>query len=260
MKKLFLASIAFTALAAGPALAADRPVYRRPVVVATPMYSWTGPYVGVGAGYGSGRSNQTDPGISCTFFGTCPVGCIEDDDECLPADGSYRLRGGILGGGAGFNWQLGRWVYGVEGDYSWTGISGSSSTCGAASPIPHPCGTDLQSLGTLRGRIGYAAGVIGNWLPYVTGGLAVGTVRGWDALFPASGSDFRAGWTVGAGVETAITQNWTLKVEYLHVDLGSRQTFNVVPSVPETVSLTADVVRLGLSYKFGNYYAPVVTK
>src|SRR5262249_10977143 len=193
-------------------------------------------------------------------FGTCPAPVVGLDPKVCggPADGSYKLRGGILGGGAGYNWQLGRWVYGVEGDYSWADISGSSNTCGALSPIPHSCGTDLRSLGTLRGRIGYAVGVIGNWLPYVTGGLAVGEVHAWDSLFPSSGRDFRTGWTVGGGVETAITHNWTFKVEYLYVDLGSRETFNVVPGVPETVSFRANIIRFGLNYKFG--YVPVVTK
>jgi outer membrane immunogenic protein len=233
------------------------------VASAAPLFNWTGTYIGAAGGYGWGNSNQTDPGISCTFFGTCPVVCVQDDDEGPPcpglsADGSYAVRGGILGAGAGFNWQLGRLVYGIEGDYSWANINGSSNTCGATSPIPHSCGTGLQSLGTLRGRIGYAAGVTGNWLPYVTGGLAVGEVQAWDALFAASGSDFRSGWTVGAGVETALTRNWTLKVEYLYVDLGSRQMFNIVPGVPETVSFKTNVIRAGINFKFGG--PVVVTK
>src|SRR5262245_48630657 len=93
-------------------------------------------------------------------------------------------------------------------------------------------------------------GVTGNWLPYVTGGLAVGELKAWDALFPSSGNDFRAGWTVGGGMEVAFLRNWTFKVEYLYVDLGSQQMFNVVPGVPETVSFTANVVRGGINYKF----------
>jgi outer membrane immunogenic protein len=217
------------------------------IACAAPINNWSGLYIGIAGGYGWGNSNQTDPGIGCSFFKTCT------DDT---SDGSYAVRGGILGGGVGFNWQLARWVYGVEGDYSWADISGSSNTCGAATPIPHPCGTDLQSLGTLRARIGYALGVTGNWLPYVTGGLAVGEVHAWDALFPSSGSDFRAGWTVGGGVETAIMRNWTFKVEYLYVDLGSRETFNVVPGVPETVKFTTNILRAGINYKFG--YTPII--
>ena len=93
-------------------------------------------------------------------------------------------------------------------------------------------------------------GATGNWLPYVTGGLAVGEVQAWDALFPASGSAFRAGWTVGGGVEVGITRNWTAKIEYLDVDLGSQQMFNIVPGIPETVSFTANIIRAGVNYRF----------
>src|SRR5262245_43813776 len=84
----------------------------------------------------------------CDFFGTCPT--------TEPADGSYSVTGGIIGGTLGYNWQRGPWVFGVEGDYSWADVSGSSQTCGATSPVPHACGTKLESFGTLRGRIGYA--------------------------------------------------------------------------------------------------------
>jgi outer membrane immunogenic protein len=220
--------------------------------VSTPLYNWTGPYAGIAGGYGWGHSNQTDPGgIPCNFFGTCPPPPPPPPDDV--GDGSLSVNGGNIGGTLGYNWQQGRWTFGVEGDYSWANISGSSNTCGATSPIPHPCGTKLDSLGTLRARIGYAMGATGNWLPYVTGGLAVGELQAWDALFPASGSDFRAGWTVGAGVEAGITKNWTFKVEYLYVDLGSKQTFNIVPGIPETVSFTANILRAGINFKFNSY-------
>ena len=93
-------------------------------------------------------------------------------------------------------------------------------------------------------------GTSGTWLPYITGGLAVGEVHAWDVLTPASGNAFRAGWTVGGGIETALSQNWTFKLEYLYMDLGSAQMFNVVPGVPETVSFDANVLRAGFNYKF----------
>jgi len=214
------------------------------VALAAPPYNWTGAYVGIAGGVGWGHSKQTDPGVPCDFFDTCvvvtaPIG-----------DGSYTVNGGVIGGTLGYNWQQGPWVFGVEGDYSWADISGSSNTCGANTPVPHACGTKLESLGTFRGRIGYAMGATGNWLPYVTGGLAVGELKAWDALSPSSGSDFRAGWTVGAGVEVGFERNWTFKLEYLYVDLGSSQMFNIVAGVPETVSFTANIVRAGINYKF----------
>ena len=73
--------------------------------------------------------------------------------------------------------------------------------------------------------------------------------KAWDAFFPSSAA-FRAGWTVGAGLEVGFERNRTWKVEYLYVDLGSSQMFNVVPGVPETVSFTANIVRAGFNYKF----------
>lgn len=179
-------------------------------------------------------------------------------------DGSYRLSGGLVGGTLGHNWQNGRWVYGFEGDYSWADISGHSDLCGQVSGNPHPCGTKLNSLGTLRGRVGYALGASGNWLFYATGGAAVGDVHGWDSLTPASGSELRAGWTAGAGVETSIAPNWTVKVEYLYVDLGKSKLFDATPAQPETVSFNANIIRAGLNYrlpaggttKTGGYSAP----
>jgi outer membrane immunogenic protein len=121
---------------------------------------------------------------------------------------------------------------------------------------PHACGTNLDALGTFRGRIGYAAGPTGNWFLYATGGLAIGDIHGWDALTPSSGNVWRAGWTLGAGIETVIAPNWTAKLEYLYVDLGNGQVFNVAPGIPESVGLTANIIRAGINYKFGGPSAP----
>jgi len=159
-----------------------------------------------------------------------------------------------------YNWQTGPWVLGVEGDYSWANITGSSATCGFAPP--HGCGAALESFGTLRGRFGYAMGYRGTWLPYVTGGLAVGELHAWDALTPASGSAFRAGWTIGAGIETVLAPNWTFKFEYLYMDLGSAHLFDIVPGIPETVSFRDNIFRIGINYKFWGPepVRPLVTK
>ncbi|MFX6006822.1 hypothetical protein ABTF07_19815, partial [Acinetobacter baumannii] len=85
----------------------------------------------------------------------------------------------------------------IEGDLSWANLSGQSNICGPATATPHPCGTNLNTFGTFRGRLGYAAGAQADWLLYITGGVAIGDVRGWDALGPVSGHDWRAGWTAG---------------------------------------------------------------
>jgi outer membrane immunogenic protein len=205
-----------------------------------PSYTWAGPYLGLSGGFAWGHSNQTDPGffIPTGGGGGGPVG-----------DGSFSLNGGLIGGGGGYNLQYGQWVFGLETDYSWADITGSSSGCGAVF-ISHTCSTQVDSLGTFRGRFGYTLGTQGTWLLYATGGLAYGELKGSDSLFNASGNDFRAGWTVGAGVETALAQHWTVKGEYLYVDLGHAVLFNAAPGVPETVSFTANVFRVGVNYKF----------
>lgn len=203
---------------------------------------WDGPFVGLSAGYGSGHSEQTDPGIPA---GPPPI-------PPGSSDGHYSVGGGLIGGTLGHNWQQSSWVFGIEGDYSLADINGSSSICGTGGVTPHPCGTTLGSFGTLRGRLGYATGPAGSILPYITGGLSVGDVHGWDNLTPASGSSLRAGWNIGAGLEARIARQWSVKVEYLHTDLGDGHLFDVVPGVPETVSFKADIVRIGVNYFWDN--------
>jgi outer membrane immunogenic protein len=228
MKKLVYAA-SFLAISAVSASAQSAP-------------NFGGTSAGVIGGYGWGHSNQTDPG-------PIPAPISNPDDD---GDGHYSLNGGTLGGAAGYDRQDGRWVFGLLGDLSWADVAGQSAVCGSMTPVPHPCGTRLEALGTFRGRIGLAVGPAANWLIYGTGGLAIGDVHGWDSLTPASGNDWRAGWTLGAGVETPFAPNWTVKLEYLYVDLGKSQVFNFAPGIPESVSVTANLVRLGINYKFGD--------
>jgi outer membrane immunogenic protein len=242
MKKQLLLGASLVALALTPihpAVAADMPVKAPAAAPAiAPPFSWTGPYAGIAGGYGWGHSDQWDPGF-----------CVNDCEGIVAADGSYRIKGGLVGGTVGQNWQWGALVVGLESDWSWADISGSSNTCGLKSGIPHSCGTKLDFLGTLRGRVGVPVGPNGAWLPYVTGGLAYGQVKAWDNFFPANGSDYRAGWTVGGGIETLFAPNWSFKVEYLYVDLGSQVMFNIVPGVPESVSVRTNIIRVGINYQ-----------
>lgn len=235
------ATLGMVTAASAADLAVKAPVYTKaPAPVPS---SWAGGYIGIEGGFGPGHSDQTDSAPPLTT-----------------ADGHYSLQGGFIGGTLGYNWQSGPWVYGLEGDYSWADISGQSDVCGPSSLFgPHPCGTKLNDYGTFRGRLGYAFGQRGEWLVYGTGGLAVGDVHGWDSAYPSSGSAFLTGWAAGGGVETAFAQNWTFKVEYLHMDLGKKVLFDVDPvvGVPETVSFKADLVRFGVNYHFSG---PVVAK
>lgn len=193
------------------------PPTRAPVLV--PAYNWTGFYLGINGGYGFGRS---------TWDG-------------LPA--SFDVKGGMAGGQLGYNWQFGQFVYGVEGDGDWTDLRGKANRA----DCNVECQTRNDFLATARGRLGIAAD---RWLPYVTGGLAVGDIK---ATVPGlNGIDkTNAGWTAGGGLEFALSGNWTAKAEYLYVDLGHAGC-SVDCGLPSgnNVGLTTNVVRGGLNYRF----------
>lgn len=221
MRKKLLLGVAVLCLGGGSALAADIPA-RVPVAKAPPpvtqLFDWSGFYWGGVAGYGWGDSSHSDP-----------LGL---------ATGSFDANGWLLGGTLGVNWQSGQFVFGLEGDLSWSDIGGGGGSLGG------PISTELSWLATGRVRAGYA---VDNYLFYVTGGAAWGKVEAANIGF-GSGSDTRLGWTVGGGVETKLTQNWSAKLEYLYVDLGDKDTYSA--PAPVNVSFTSHIVRLGLNYKF----------
>ena len=227
MKRLFLAGVAALATVTmmGAANAAD--IARRQ---AMPMnapayyapYNWTGFYVGINGGGGWGRSEWTNAGGST---------------------GGFDVSGGLVGGTIGYNWQLGRWVFGLEGDIDWSDIRGSTSSgiCVGTS-----CETRNDWLGTGRIRIGYA---FDRFLPYVTGGVAFGDVKASVAGFGSS-NDTNAGWTLGGGVEAAIAGPWTAKVEYLYVDLGNNNCSGGSCALSTNVDFHTNIVRGGINYRF----------
>lgn len=260
----------------GGAAAADMAVKARPVVAPVPAYSWTGCYVGVNAGYG--WQDQTDvirpspDAASQAFWNATFVG----NPPAVPTFYGYSSDGAVAGGQAGCNWQTGRFVLGIEGDIDWSDIGGGRSVItnvpGFVQGI-HNSSRDLHWLGTVRGRAGFTA--TDTLLLYVTGGVAFGEVRYRGLVsFPAT-NDFQTfastntetGWTVGAGAEWAFSGNWTVKAEYLYVDLGSRtlvsvpagRAGNLATTLRDTYDNTYNIVRVGLNYKFGPP-APVVAK
>jgi outer membrane immunogenic protein len=223
--KLIKAGVGALALLAVPlaAQAADVPI-KAPYYKGAPRsvvsyYNWTGFYAGVNAGYGLGTSSWSLPGTA------------------------VKPKGAMFGGTAGYNWQSGAIVYGIEGDFDWSGVKGSAD-CGGVT-----CTTTNNWLATFRGRVGYA---FDRWLPYVTAGGAYGNVKATlSAPVPGvttSASSNQFGWTFGAGLEYAFLGNWTAKVEYLYVDLGRFNTG--VGAVVNNVSFKENVVRVGLNYKF----------
>lgn len=179
--------------------------YSRPYTVNQPLnaYSWAGPYLGGNLGYawGSIDNNPTKPS---------------------------GFAGGVQ---AGYNWQNGPWVFGVEGDIQASGAEQTFAPWKFSNPW----------FGTLRGRAGYA---LGNVLFYGTGGLAFGELRA--NTFGLSESNSNLGWTLGAGAEMGFAPNWSAKVEYLYVDLNN-SNFVVTGA---SNGYRFGLIRAGVNYHF----------
>jgi outer membrane immunogenic protein len=224
--KLIKAGIAAVALSAVPfsVQAADVPVkapyYKGMPSSVVSYYNWSGFYLGVNAGYGFGSSTWDFPAVK------------------------NSPKGMLFGGTAGYNWQSGAWVYGVEGDFDWSGVKGS-----VACPPGGSCQTKSDWLATFRGRIGYA---FDRFLPYLTAGGAISHVKATNTgatpgFEGASATPF--GFTGGLGLEYAFLGNLTAKIEYLYVDLGK---FNCAAcgATPDNVTFKESIIRAGLNYKF----------
>jgi iron complex outermembrane recepter protein len=242
--------------------------YKAPIVTA---WSWAGPYLGLNVGYSAGTS-KTDAVFSDATLGA----------PLFAAGSSDSLKGLIGGVQAGYNWQAGNWVVGLEGDIQMSGQGATPSyVCPGAVCNPTIADFDapatanfvqghkLDSFGTLRGRLG--ATITPDVIAYATGGLAVGSIRTAITLsgvgFDAEGNPFafdapfsvlkiKPGWTVGAGLEARLFGNVTGKVEYLYMDFGtvSASFTNAVNATPITFSASSriadNIVRAGVNYKF----------
>jgi outer membrane immunogenic protein len=210
------------------------------------QFSWSGPYAGIQLGWAGGASTAVD----CAFTGGSP---------CTP-NGAPNLRtGGLLGGiEAGYNWQRGHWLLGVEADIDRLGLndSGHFSTTDTAYANGAQITSGYDWLGTARGRAGFATD---HALVFATGGFAFANVNqqysdldGNTAAF----SGIRGGWTIGGGVEYTFDQQVSFKVEYLYVNLPSSNLSITYPAVPvaSTTSLKfgndLNVVRAGVNFHF----------
>lgn len=227
-----LALIASTlALSATPTFAADA-VADLPV---SPAYNWTGGYIGVQGGYSWFDAVQAYPGLPDSAQGE-----MSPDTFTLGAQAGYRYE---------FSNDV---VAGIEADVFSYFDKGSTSAIPGSS-----AGTDLTVRygGSLRGQLGYA---VDRFLPYVTGGVAFIDYKGATALVPGgtiiAGSEYnetKAGWTVGAGLAYAISDNLVANVDYRYSDFGS-STFNTPPVAAgqTSVDIKDSAIKLGLSYKF----------
>ena len=264
MSKWLAAALALPAFV-NVAAAADLPVRtyaKAPAVAIDPGYNWTGFYVGLSAG---GAWAHLDP----DYVSSSPAGLPDADEMDFVrsfTNRSMKSTGFIGGGQAGFNYQMQNLLLGVEGDISYTGPRQTrfSGPFGQPACTPAVC-TVTQSysadwLATFRGRVGLATG---KWLLYATGGLALADVSYSDIfVFPAStnlGSTrtVRAGWTAGAGAEWAFATAWSIKVEYLYVDLGTTRytlTNATFPAATFLVDhrLSENIGRIGINYHLGS--------
>jgi opacity protein-like surface antigen len=195
-------------------------------------YDWTGPYAGVFAGGTWGSTHWATQGGN--------------------ADPDYA---GVLGGGqAGYNYQTGRFVWGIEGDGGWSNARGAA---GCLQPLIYSCLSDVSALGSLAGRFGYTWG---RTLFYAKGGWAFGEVTAGTSLNfgasphgikPAQSTNWENGWTVGAGMEFALTDRWSVKAEYMHYGFPG-STFTVAQGMTASVATAGDTARIGLNYHFSS--------
>jgi outer membrane immunogenic protein len=271
----------FVALTAAPAafaadMPAQAPVYTKAPVVA-PAYSWSGFYAGVNAGGAWGNSSLNtsttfDPALG--YFASSSVPAVN-------AVGSQKAKPNGFTGGveAGYNWQTGSFVFGVESDFNYLGLRGHATgrgvyPCCAPAAFAINSSVNTNWLFTARPRIGVASG---NWLFYATGGLAItdlnakftftdncGDVANCDspaapnAFETASFSRTKLGYTVGGGIEAGLWSNWTVKAEYLYVNFGTSSIKLVAPVVSgsqqpftHSADLQANIARVGLNYRLG---------
>jgi outer membrane immunogenic protein len=251
MKKAILATVSILALSAASAYAADLPrQYKAPPAIET--FSWAGFYVGGHLGWGSADKDWAQ--ISPAAFALNRA--------------SFDASGFLGGGQVGFNLQSGAFVYGVEFDASWTNADGDAIQ--TVTPTWRSL-TELNWLGTVTGRIGYAWDRV---LLYAKGGVAWANETHSQFFTPAatgistlvsSLDHTQTGWVVGGGIEWAMSGNWSAKVEYNYVDLGSdRFTFLNNPPAPGAratdiwdIDQRIHMVKFGINYRFGG---PVVAR
>jgi len=218
VKKILLMTTGLMALGMAPAGAADlaaRPYTKAPAV-AVAINNWSGFYLGAMGGYAQENSS-----------------------------GIGTLKGGFAGGTAGYNWQTGNLVLGIEADAAWSDI-------GATVGIPPLAAISdkIRDTGTVRGRIGYAFDQV---LLYGTGGYAwadnrlSATVLG----LTVAESRFHSGWAAGAGVEVMFAPKWSVKAEYLYKSFESQTYFTgFIPPGFATGKLNLNSVQVGVNYHF----------
>lgn len=196
-----------------------------PVIPLEQGIDWSGFYVGAHGGYGWADSDAVFSNGN-------------------PAALDFGLDGAFIGGQVGYSYVFGNGLLvGVEADYSFANINGSASAdIGLGTTVAT---MEIDSMASVRARLGYA---MGQFLPYITGGWAWADVdRSASFGNQSANADFD-GWTLGAGVDYAITNNWSAGLEYRYTDFGD-ETFDFAP-FDSIVDLDLHTVSLRLNYRF----------
>jgi outer membrane immunogenic protein len=234
------------------ARAADLPV-KPPLAPIVAVQSWAGWYAGLNAGAVSGDEHVSWSAVA-SGSGFNALGA---SDINISSPGHVRLTGFTGGGQTGYNFQFQSLVVGPEADFQYTGINGSRSLLSAIFQNPYTQSVQSNWLSTIRGRLGIANQ---SWLFYATAGLAVGQTdftdnfMGLHGVGPINSSlnGTHAGWAAGAGAEVIAAGAWSIKLEYLHVDLGSQtdtaQSQINSAAITHSHSLTEDIARIGVNY------------
>ncbi len=238
--KTLLSTTAVSALSLAPALAADVQV-KAPLL----LFTWTGFYAGANVGGVWARSSVTDAG-----------GLLGPLLTPLPRTYGHTYSGVIGGLQVGYNWQTGSLVYGLEADIDFSSAKKSTDLLPLTAPGNEFHRSSLSALGTLRGRIGVA---LDRTLLYATGGVAYGWLRNQFVdvflAFPATTIATRGssawGWTAGGGIEHAFGNNWSVKVEYLHVRFAN-EADTIFPGINYLFKFkdSASIARAGINYRF----------
>jgi outer membrane immunogenic protein len=264
MKSTLLAALAL--VSAGPAFAADLPV--KAAMPPGPMYDWNGWYIG-------GNADIAWPGQSVTGYSGGPGTAALFAPGGLPT--SLTPGAGGYSGGAqiGYNWQASQiWLVGLEADIQGGGYKGNASI--SSNPAIGPLTTSVEQhsdwFGTVRGRFGLL--VAPNMLFYATGGFAYGQAEASQSTVAtgaslatcpntlpcaaASANSTRYGWAAGLGYEIMMpATNWTIRAEYLYLDLGVQSVAATTPAFTPPVTFTSsnqwreNIIRIGFNYRFG---------
>ena len=253
MKRLIILAAATIAVgAAAPAVAADlaaRPYTKAPAMIPSPIYDWSGFYIGINGGGGFSHK--------CWDLEVNPGGPIGPE-------GCHDATGGTVGGQIGYRWQAANWVFGLEAQGNWADFRGDNLSQVLVAPAFRN-ESRIDAFGLFTGQIGYAWN---NALLYVKGGAAVTDDRYRVFAVPSGAlnnatDETRWGAALGVGFEYGFAPNWSFGLEYDHLFMGSRDvTFNTLAGVfdgTDRIRQDVDLFLVRFNYKFGGA-APLVAR